>query len=80
MEEITDIAAFRAAVESDALILITDNANPTRLHSASCAWVQPTYFEEKVIHGRGANGRYYRVASVERALAEPGPHLIEALL
>lgn len=43
----------------EGFIVITDIANPNKIHSPDCRWVTRKNFEEKVIVNRCKNGHYY---------------------
>jgi len=43
----------------EGFIVITDTANPNKIHTPDCRWVTGENFEEKVIVNRCKNGHYY---------------------
>ena len=65
--EIRSLDDFDDAVRTECLIVITDTANPNKVHRPDCSFVTAENFTTKVIDGDGKNGRYYVVGSVARA-------------
>jgi hypothetical protein len=65
IDELLTIADFDGALAAGALLVVTDVANPTRLHRAParCPSVRREWFETKVIVNGGRNGQYYTVAN-----------------
>jgi hypothetical protein len=64
VEELLTSADFDGALAAAALLVVTDAANPTRLHRAParCPSVRREWFETKVIVNGRRNGHYYTVA------------------
>jgi hypothetical protein len=65
--EIHSLDDFHDAVRAECLVVITDTANPNKVHRPGCRTVTAENFTTKVIDGDGKNGRYYVVGSVARA-------------
>ena len=58
-EEIKTLEDFRQIQrEEEGYIVITDIANPNRVHKPSCSFVKEENFEIKVIINRCKNGNY----------------------
>lgn len=67
--EITDLQQFRDIVMAGrGYIVITDKANPIRVHKTNCSWVKEENFITKVIDNARILGKYYWVES--KLLAE----------
>ena len=49
----------------EGFIVITDTANPNKIHNPDCRCVTRSNFEEKVIVNRCKNGHYYWTDSIE---------------
>lgn len=71
VEELTSVEAFRATVLANEPVVITNVAQPAKLHPnpAQCAWVKESYFIKTVIKSRRVNGGYYAAASEQAARA-----------
>lgn len=71
VEELTSLEAFRATVLANEPVVITNVAQPAKLHlnPAQCAWVKESYFIKTVIKSRRVNGGYYAAASEQAARA-----------
>jgi hypothetical protein len=65
--EIRSLDDFHDTVSAECLIVITDGANPSKVHRPDCRHVTAENFTMKVIDGDAKNGRYYVVGSVARA-------------
>ena len=65
--EIRSLDDFHAAVDAECLIVITDSANPNKVHRPDCSFVTADNFAAKVLEGKARNGHYYVVGSVARA-------------
>lgn len=64
VQEIMDLQQFREIKSAGrGYIVITDSANPTRVHKPSCSWVKEENFITKVIDTARTQGRYYWVES-----------------
>lgn len=63
---------FDDALASGSAIVVSDSATGNRIHRPPCPWVKASYFEAKVVIGRGKNGAYYAFLSVEEAVAAYG--------
>jgi hypothetical protein len=62
IQEITDIQQFRTIkYEGRGYIVITDKANPTRVHKPNCSWVNEDNFTTKVLYNGRSQGQYYWV-------------------
>lgn len=65
---ISDVAQFRdIRAGSTGFVVITDDANLTRLHRAGCDTVKEANFVRKVIENRMKTGEYYAVSDLESA-------------
>lgn len=77
-KELPSVEAFRATVLANEPVVITNVAQPAKLHlnPAQCAWVKESYFIKTVIKSRRVNGGYYAAASEQAARAR-WPQLTE---
>jgi hypothetical protein len=58
--EIRTVEEFRRVLaEGRGHVVITDNANPNKIHNPSCKWLKEAYFQEKVVENDCRNGHYY---------------------
>lgn len=51
----------------EGFVVITDTANPNKIHTPDCRWVARKNFEEKVIVNRCKNGHYYWTDNIKLA-------------
>ena len=63
--ELTTLEDFRAAI-GGGLIVITDTANPNKVHRRDCVHVREENFLTKVVNGVG-NGGYFLVLTENEA-------------
>jgi hypothetical protein len=70
--ELLTLDAFREAVRSGRIIVITDVATGNRAHDPECAFVSQDHFAAKVLESRGRNGKYFAVDSAWEARREHG--------
>lgn len=69
--EITTLDEFRETKKvGKGYTVITDTANPNRIHKPACPWVKEENFEEKVVKNRCKNGHYYWTDNLEFAQAK----------
>ena len=67
-EEIKTARQFETICNGgEGFVVITDNANPNKIHSLNCRWVTRENFEEKVIVNQCKNGHYYWTDNIELA-------------
>ena len=60
MKEIKTKADFEEVMRNnEGYVIITDTANPDRIHKPCCKDVRWENFEEKVIKNKCKNGHYY---------------------
>lgn len=72
MRKLLTRSDFDEAIAAGAAIVVTDSATGTRIHCPPCPWVKATYFEMKVIQGRGKNGSYFAFSTLADAVAAHG--------
>lgn len=66
--EIKTLEGLREAVKGNrGYIVITDSANPNKIHRPICSRISENSFEEKVIKNKCRNGHYYWVTTIESA-------------
>lgn len=66
------LSDFNETIAAGDAIVVTDSATGTRIHCPPCPWVKATYFEMKVIQGRGKNGSYFAFPTLAAAVAAHG--------
>ena len=66
--EIKTLEDFRRIHASgEGFIVITDNANPNKIHLPYCRTLKEENFRKKVIENKGKNGRYYWIDDPRKA-------------
>lgn len=66
--EIKTLEEFREGMKKgEGYVVITDTANPNKVHKPSCPWVKEEYFEEKVVQNKCRNGHYYWTDKIDFA-------------
>jgi hypothetical protein len=59
---VTTVEQFRSYRNAGrGYFVITDSANPTRIHDVRCSHISEDRFYEKVVMNHSKNGRYYWV-------------------
>ena len=75
MQPLLTIADFHNAIKADHIIVITDKATGTHIHTPPCPSLKLAYFEKKVVQGKGKTGAYFAFPSMASAIAAHGNHV-----